>query len=222
MLLAQGSKAVQNDSLIQYAIELSIQHKYPLAEEILQNIIKNSPGHPEGYFFMAATIQSKMMDFETDIWDDDFFNYIKLTIKLADEKLKQPELTDNNIQYYKGSARCYLAFFEGRKGKYLSAIRHIYSGISILKKVINIDPSLTDAYFGIGSYNYWRSRVTRFINWLPLISDKRESGILMVKKAIRETITNKLKRSLCLHIFVRRLMAGRQSSSLSQVLGILQ
>ena len=119
-LQAQQSITLQNDSLIQQVIELSIQHNYQFAEKILKKIIDQYPDHPEGYFFMAATIQSKMMDFETDIWDEDFFHFIDLTIKTADNKIKQLSVHDYMLEYYKGSALCYLAFYEGRKGKYLS------------------------------------------------------------------------------------------------------
>ena len=185
-LQAQQSITAQNDSLIQKAIELSIRHDYKLAEEIFQKIIDDYPEHPEGYFFMAATIQSKMMDFETDKWDQDFFHYINLAIKTANEKINESPQADYWAQFYKGSALCYLAFFEGRKEKYLPAIRHSFKGISILKEIAKIDPQFYDVFFGIGSYNYWRSRVTRFVNWLPLISDDRENGIRMVKQAIKK------------------------------------
>jgi tetratricopeptide (TPR) repeat protein len=185
-LQAQQFNTPSNDSLIQQAIEMSIQHNYYNAEKIVQQIIENHPEHPAGYFFMAATIQSKMMDFETNRWDADFFHYIKLTIKKANNKIhKSP---DKNIwaQFYKGSALSYLAFVEGRRGKYLQAIRHGFSGVALLKKIAKVEPNFHDALFGIGSYSYWRSRITRFINWLPIISDQREAGIQMITQATKK------------------------------------
>jgi len=185
-LQAQEIITLSNDSLIQKAIEMSIQHDYDNAEKILQQIIDNNPEHPAGYFFMAATIQSKMMDFETNRWDTDFFHYIELTIKKANDKIHKS--SDPNIwaQFYKGSALSYLAFVEGRRGKYLQAIRHGFSGITSLKKITKIHTNFNDALFAIGSYNYWRSRITRFINWLPIISDQRENGIQMVRQATQK------------------------------------
>ena len=55
-----------------------------------------------------------------------------------------------------------------------------------MKKVLKIQPEFYDVYFGIGSYKYWRSRVTRYINWLPLVPDERETGMNMVQKAIEK------------------------------------
>lgn len=185
-LQSNQSITVENDSLIQKAIEFSIQHDYELAEEIFLKIINKYPEHPIGYFFMAATIQSKMIDFETEKWDDKFFYYINLTIEKADSMITGRAKTDSWVKFYKGSALSYLAFFEGRREKYLPAIGHAISGISLLKKITKINPLFYDAYFGIGSYNYWVSRITRFVNWLPLIPDKRESGIQMVKQAVEK------------------------------------
>ncbi|MBC8183387.1 hypothetical protein H8E88_20030 [candidate division KSB1 bacterium] len=186
ILFAQQSITTPNDSLIQKAIEMSIQHDYENAERIFQKIIESDPEQPEGYFFMAATIQSKMMDFETERWDADFFRYINLTIKKANDKILKSSDTNIWARFYKGSALSYLAFVEGRRGKYLPAIRHGYSGITLLKKIAKAHPDFYDALFGIGSYNYWRSRITRLINWLPIISDQRENGIQKIKLATQK------------------------------------
>ena len=186
LLFAQQSIIAPNDSLIQKSIEFSIQHDYENAEKIIQKIIEKYLEHPEGYFFMAATIQSKMMDFETDRWDEDFFRFIDLTLKKANDKINTSSPTNIWAQFFKGSAFSYLAFVKGRRGKYLPAIRYGYSGITLLKKITAVHPDFYDSYFGIGTYYYWRSRFSGFINWLPIFSDQREYGIQMVKQAAQK------------------------------------
>ncbi|MDZ7264214.1 MAG: hypothetical protein ONB16_06485, partial [candidate division KSB1 bacterium] len=147
----------RTDSLIQTGIELSIQHDYPQAESIFHKLIEAYPDHPVGYLFMAATLQSKMMDYETERWSEDFQRYIRLAIDTAENSKSQ----DLWAMFYHGSALCYLAFYEGRNGDYLKAINHGFSGIAILNRIVKIDPEFHDAYFGIGSYQYWRSQKTR-------------------------------------------------------------
>ncbi len=186
LLFGQTAQSSKTDSLIQQGIEYSIVHDYGKAEAIFQQIIKENPEHPVGYFFMAATIQSKMMDFETENWEQDFFENIEITIRLAKEQQgMQPEV-DPFFMFYRGSALCYLAFYESRKGQYLDAVRHGLAGISILKKVVVMDPEFYDAYFGIGSYKYWRSQVTKYLNWLPIIADERKEGIRLVQQAVEQ------------------------------------
>lgn len=180
----QNARVCEIDSLIQQGIACSIMHEYDQAEAIFLNMIREKPEHPVGYFFMAATIQSKMMDFETETGEQDFFNYIKLTIRLAKEQQRMQPDSDPSTLFYHGSALCYLAFYESRKGQYLDAVRHGLAGISILKKVVQKNPEFYDAYFGIGSYKYWRSQVTRYLNWLPIFADEREQGIQLVLQAV--------------------------------------
>jgi tetratricopeptide (TPR) repeat protein len=184
LIFGQNARSSKTDSLIQQGIEYSIVHDYDKAEAIFQKIIKDNPEHPVGYFFMAATIQSKMMDFETENWEQDFFENIEITIRLAKERQGMQVEANSSFMFYRGSALCYLAFYESRKGQYLDAVRHGLAGISILKKVVVMNPEFYDAYFGIGSYKYWRSQVTKYLNWLPILADEREEGIKLVQQAV--------------------------------------
>ena len=177
---------VKTDSLIQAAIELSIQHDYLKAETIFQRLINDYPDHPMGYFFMAATIQSKMIDYESDQLGEDFYRYIRLAIDFAKKNEAKKHDRDLWSMFCHGSALCYLAFYEGRNGDFLKAVSHGLSGISILKKIVKSDSGFYDAYFGIGSYKYWRSKKTKFLNWLPLVSDNREEGIDLVRQAVEQ------------------------------------
>ncbi len=182
--IGQSWLDTKTDSLIRSGIASSIQHDYLNAESVFQRLIEDFPDHPVGYFFMAATIQSKMLDYESDQWSQDFYRYIRLAIDSA--KKNEVELRAHDLwsSFFHGSALCYLAFYEGRKGDYLKAVSHGLSGISILKKINKIDPQFHDAGFGIGSYKYWRSQKTKFLNWLPLVSDDREEGIELVREAV--------------------------------------
>jgi len=180
---AQSSTFQSIDSLIQAGIESSIIHDYESAANIFKNIIEQDAESPQGYFFMAAMLQSQMIDFETDQWEKEFYSFIDLTINKADAAIQNKSSERPAAQFYKGSAFLYLGFADGRKGEYLSAIKHSLIGISILKQLAENHPDFYDVNFGIGSYNYWRSRMTRLINWLPLISDARQSGIQMVQQA---------------------------------------
>jgi len=171
------------DSLIHRGIELSITHDYAEAESIFAQIISGYPNQPVGYFFMAATIQAKIMDFESDKWDKDFHYFIQLAISSAEKQhAEQPE--ECLSLFYQGSALSYLAFYNGRKKEYISALRNAVAGISKLKKVSKTTPDFIDVYFGLGSYKYWRSHATRHLNWLPLLSDDRLEGIHMVQRAV--------------------------------------
>jgi hypothetical protein len=127
-----------------------------------------------------------MTDYESDQWSEDFIRYIRLVIDFAKKNEVKNQDGDLWSMFFHSSALCYLAFYEGRNGNYLKAVSHGLSGISILKKIVKSDPGFYDAYFGIGSYKYWRSKKTKFLNWLPLVSDNREEGIYLVRQAVEQ------------------------------------
>ena len=170
------------DSLILSGIEQSIQQNYFIAEKTFATLIESDKNNPQGYFFLAAVLQSKMMDYETDIWEEKFISLLDKTEIYANKILNKND-KDIWAYFYLGSAFSYRAFYEGRNKDYISSIKYAMSGISSLNKIIEINPQFYDAYFGIGSYKYWRSKATRYINWLPLLSDERDQGIEMVKQA---------------------------------------
>ena len=170
------------DSLVCYGIEKSIEQDYSAAESLFTDLIARNPADPQYYFFLAAVIQTKMMDFESLRWETEFLTMLSLTENKARALLTaDPENAWGH--FYLGSAYSYRAFYEGRSKSYMAAIRHARLGIKSLKQAIQLDSTLYDAYFGLGSYKYWRSRVTRYLNWLPLLRDERDEGIRLVKIA---------------------------------------
>ncbi len=207
------------DSLINRGIELSIVHNYAAAESIFANIISENPDSPTGYFFMAATIQSKMMDFESDRWDEDFHHFIQKTLSAAEKQLAEHP-KDSYSLFYRGSALSYLAFYNGRKKEYVSALKNAVAGISKLKELSKIDPEFEDVYFGLGSYKYWRSHATRHLNWLPLLSDDRREGIRMVQRTVEN---GRYTRYAAMNQLIWMLLdAGRSGEAFSWALRGLQ
>lgn len=171
------------DSLIQKGIEYSIKQNYTVAINIFKNIEKNFPDQPVGYFFHAATLQTKMMDYEIYSDEEEFLQLVDKTIVLAKQQIKQHK---NNAKayFFLGGAYGYLAFYEGKKEDYLKAFKNGFRSIKALEKALSIDNTLYDAYLGIGTYLYYRHRLSKFFTWLPFMANDREKGIRMIKTAM--------------------------------------
>ena len=163
-------------------IELSIEQRYELAESLLIEYISLDEQEPANYFFMAAVLQSKIMDYEDYRWEGDFYRYIDLCESYSRKKIAH-DGEDKWAHFYLGSSLSYRAFYEGKKNNYFKAVKYALTGMSALNRALEIDSEFYDVYFGIGSFKYWRSKTTKYINWLPLIKDEREEGIKLVKIA---------------------------------------
>jgi len=177
----------QNDetsSLLQEGIILTIVHRFEEAQERFKRVQELEEENPAGYFYEAALLQSKMMDWETDQFEKDFLDLIDRAIGLARKRIRRGQ-EDPWAHFYLGSALSYKGFYLARKGRWLTSLYNAVQGVKELERAVKIDSTLYDAYLGIGTYKYWRSRLTQIFHWLPFFPDEREEGIRMVRLALQ-------------------------------------
>lgn len=172
-----------DDSRLLTGIEMGIAGRYSEAILHFSKVKEEYPDHPAGHFFLAAIYQSRMMDFETDLWRDQFFFEVNEAETLAREKIDR-EGDDASHYFYLGGALAYKSFQLGREGDYLPALSSAVKSIGYLNKAGELDSTFCDAYLGIGSYQYWKSKITMRLTWLPFFSDKRSAGINNIEEAV--------------------------------------
>jgi len=172
------------DQLIRQGIRRAILQDFEGAFSAFEQLQRHFPTHPAGYFYQAATLQSQMLDYEEDFSEEEFLRQIRRTISLCDSLIRQNP-RDARAYFYKGGALSYLGLHWSRKKRWFSAFRSALKGVHNLEKAVELDSTLYDAYLGIGTFKYWRSRLTRFLTWLPFVSDERQKGIRLIQKAIR-------------------------------------
>lgn len=183
-------EVVRADSLLQEAILRTALQHYDRALSFTDRVIKIYPKEPIGYFFRAAVLQARMMDYENYGTDEKaFLEATGWCRQLAQQKLKDPALTGNAkawAHFFFGSAIGYEAFVIGKKKKYFEAFHYGWQSIQHLEAALKIDPQLYDAYLGIGTYKYYRSKMSKSFRWLPFIKDEREMGMNMIRQALAQ------------------------------------
>ncbi len=185
-LLGQSPFSSSVDSIIQAGIEATLHHQYDQAESLFVKLEKMYPEHPAGIFYRAATLQSKLMDYETTEWGGEFEARIGKAIRLGEQALqKNPK--DPWLYFYTGNAYLYNGLYLGKTSRLVSGFLYAHKGIKYLEKAVQLYPLLYDAYLGIGSYKYWAGRFYKYLNWLPGIQDERELGIQMIHSAIEKS-----------------------------------
>ncbi|NUO83453.1 hypothetical protein HUU05_25550 [candidate division KSB1 bacterium] len=174
---AQTPAAAGNDSLLQNAIRAAVNQHYEQALQLIDRVIAQTPQEPLGHLFRAATLQSRMMDYEDYGEEKEFFKSLKTCRQLAEKKL-QRQPNDAFGHFVLGSAYGYEAFYVGKKRRYLEAAHMGWNSIRHLETAIRLDSTMYDAYLGIGTYKYYRSKLK-----LLFFTDEREEGMAMVRKA---------------------------------------
>lgn len=180
---AQTPFSPEVDSLIFRGIDQTFASEFDSALVTFQNVIDRYPDHIVGYFYQAATIQSKMMDYETDEWEEIFYRLVDKAILLGEQQLQNG---DKNpwTYFYLGSVYSYKGLYQARTGGLIPGFLSARRGVGYLKRTVEEDASFYDAYLGIGSYMYWSGRFYKYLQWLPWIRDERDKGIRLINLSI--------------------------------------
>jgi tetratricopeptide (TPR) repeat protein len=171
------------DSLLQRSITLTISQKYNEALALADSVIRLASDEPVGFLFRAAVLQSRMLDYETVEDEKAFFQATTACRKLAQKKVARWP-PDAWAHFFLGSALGYEAFWLGKKRRHLEAFRAGWQCIYHLEAALKLNSQLYDAYLGIGTYKYYRSKLSKDFTWLPFVEDEREVGKKMIRQAI--------------------------------------
>lgn len=168
-------------------IELTIRSDFEDAKELFKDLIEEYPDEPVGYFYMAAVLQSQMLDEEDYSPKGQFDKLLEMSIEKS-KQLQKARPDDPWLLFYEGNSYLYCSFLKSKLGDWWGAYRDAGKGANRLKKALEIDSTLYDAYLGIGSYKYWKSSKIKFLRWLPFIRDERQVGIHLVEHSIENGI----------------------------------
>lgn len=172
------------DTVIQRGIKATIMQKYNLAMATFDSLELLSANDPRPYFYQAAALQAQMMDFEDYSEEDLFLRLLDKSTVLAGTWLKIDSLSAMGY-FFKGAAISYRGFYYAQRKNYFKGLRDAVVGIKYLNRAVKTDSAYYDAYLGIGTYKYWRSRLTKYFKWLPFFPDQRKEGIKLIEKAVQ-------------------------------------
>jgi len=157
-------------------IDYVYKERFSDALDESKKIIRKFPDHPAGYFFYAASLDAWMTYYQSNKKENEFFQYCDLAIEKGEALVRRNE-QDVWAQFFLGGAEGLKGTLETRYERWITAFRYGWRGVSVLKEIQKRHVDLYDTYYGIGTYDYWRSAMTRVMRWLPGVEDKRESGI---------------------------------------------
>jgi tetratricopeptide (TPR) repeat protein len=178
-------RAQAPDSLLLSGIRLTLACDFDGAMEVFRSYGQAHPDDPAGPFYAAATLQSAMMDAESDGHEREFFDYIDRAIRMG-ESLLAAGRADARLYFHLGNAYNYKGLYEAKRGALAAGVLHAHRGAGYLEKALAADSAYEDAYLGVGNYKYWSGRYYRYLRWLPWIRDERELGVRMVRRAVEK------------------------------------
>jgi tetratricopeptide (TPR) repeat protein len=174
------------DSLINSGIRKLITQDYTGAKNNFEKLEYKHPDLPAGKIFIAAADIARAFDYSESIVTD------SMTERLEEAQNQAKELLEKNPgnvwnQYFLALAEGYLAYYHGLNGSWLPALNKGLSSVSDFNNCLKLNPDFYEAYTAIGTYKYWRSRKTEFLNWLPFVKNEEDAGIQNLKLSIEHS-----------------------------------
>ncbi len=166
------------------SIELTINGRFDQARALIEPFKLQTDSALQAYFYDASVLNSRMSYLENDRDGRAFIEDLDSVLALSQRSVAKHRIDQARLYFYRGSALGYKAFYQGKHGQWLDALRNGMRSVSDLHKAVELDSSLWDAYLGIGVYQYWKSTKLKFLLWTPFVSDTRDKGIENILKAV--------------------------------------
>ena len=152
------------NSRISIGMETLYNFNFKSSEKIFDNIIKNYPNNPAGYYYKSISHLWFYLDSKNDI---DLINFISLTdsaIEKADVILKK-DSSDIFSLYILGSTYANRTFAFTRDESYFDAVIAARKFHSSFNELLSKDSLYYDAYMGKGLFNFAISQAPQTWSW---------------------------------------------------------
>ena len=183
--------AVQLDSThlpdIRRGINLTMVERFDEARKVFQAMIDSDTTDHAAYLLLAGVWHGEMFDRENYGTRPKFDSLISKALALAKRAIAENR-NPAWAHLTRGNAYAYIATLETKVGSWWGALRKGLAAKNEYLEALKIDSTLYDAYLGLGSYHYWKSAKTEFINWLPLVPDRKDEGCAELQLAIDSSL----------------------------------
>lgn len=175
------------DSLLMKGINLLINQDYQSSIEVFTSLKHLDPNLPLGNIYLAAVEISSGYDYAVP------YNDKKINSLLNEALLQCKMLPENDIntKYYLALCYGYQAYFQALSDNYLKAASLGLKSINLFEEIVEENPKFYEAYTAIGTFKYWKSKKTEFINWLPFFDDEKDQGVSDLELASQFSLFSK-------------------------------
>ncbi len=178
------------DSLLTAGIDQTLRQKYAEAGRTFRKVAADFPDHPSGFLYQAALLQTIAMDYELALEREPFDSLLELGQERASAMIEHdPDSPWGH--FYRGTMLGYDSYARAVRGDWFGAATKGMSSASEFRQAIESDSLFYDAYAGIGTYSYWKTRKIEFLAWLPFVGDGRAEGIDYLMACSEHGVYNK-------------------------------
>lgn len=155
------------------------------ADNVFKGLIAKYPEDPRGYHFESSIYLWYYLGGKDNNDLDTFEVYSDYALEKAETMINQNEKNETAL-YILGANYNYRAIAFGRAGNFLDAAWATKKSESFLSRLLEINPGRTDAYLGLGLYNFAIAQIPPAFKWalnLVGISGHKDIGVRYIETA---------------------------------------
>ena len=202
--MAQPSPDEQDRAYGRRGLDLMMDGDLEGAIAVFKEIQKKDPQSPVGYlleadaawwriYYSTANLVDPDVFAATDLpstpYDAHFEDLLNITIAKSEARIKSSREVARSY-LYQGMAYALRARLAGLRDKDLPTARAGKKMRTLLLKALELDPGLTDAYLGVGIYNYFvdtLSAIVKILRWfIGLPGGSREEGLKQMRLVVEK------------------------------------
>ncbi len=186
---AQNYPEPRVDALLKDGIIHIINQDYQGAKIFFKALDDECYNIPFGKIYLAVVSIAESYDYAEEFDSDFIYNNLEEAKKQSLDLLDEDE---DNVwyNYFYALSEGYIAYFNAINESWLSAVSTGLNSISAFEKCLESDPAFYESYIAIGTFEYWKSRKSEPLSWLPFIDDNKSYGIERLITAIDSSSYN--------------------------------
>ncbi|UCH64736.1 MAG: tetratricopeptide repeat protein [Ignavibacterium sp.] len=164
------------DSILKSGIRHIISQNYSSAETDFKQLDNEYPQLPLGKIYLAACSIAESFDFAEEYNTEYIESSLDEAKEIIGELLSKDENNLWNIYFY-ALAEGYISYYEALNKNWLTSLSKGLNSISAFEQCLDINDKFYESYIAIGTFEYWKSRKTEFVSFMPFYEDDTEAGI---------------------------------------------
>lgn len=177
-------------SLLTKGINFVIDEEFEQAEKVFLTLQQYNKSLPIADIYIAGTEIAKSFDLKLP-YNEKKISFHLNRAKSTSKKMVESEPSNPWAIYFLALGEGYSAYYSAIRGSWLPAFSEGLNSFNNFERCLSMDSSFNDALIAIGSYKYWKSRKTNFLNWLPFFQDEEDYGIELLRTSIVSQTYNK-------------------------------
>lgn len=155
--------------------DLLLSRDYAGAERFLKDLVKRHPEELLGTFGLMVLYQIRNLENYDFRFDPSYRLWEGKGRQMAQRVLRDPA-SDPWDLLITGGTLGISGFYRAHNSRWFAALRDCMNAALAFRRSYEKDSRRTEALFGIGLYDYWRSHFTRRLRFLPFFPDRRREG----------------------------------------------